>query len=189
MEKLFYKTQYKLTVKEINEYADSIEDKTDIDCKVCDWIDTFKCMYSSRAFDKPYYSTDFPYAVELTISEDNGHVTAHAYDYEEYCKWQKECASVFNAWEQNPDSDIPMPDIAERFSFEFPVTRGFSDVPDRCDVDISSDLDIVCAIDEYIAEREGKQKVYPWMLKQVMSADDLGVTEEEYDSLLEETLA
>lgn len=50
MEKLFYKIQYKLTVKEINEYADSIEDKTDIDCKVCDWIDTFKCMYSSRAF-------------------------------------------------------------------------------------------------------------------------------------------
>lgn len=68
--------------------------------------------------------------------------------------------------------------IAEGFSFEFPVTRGFSDVPDRRDVDISSDLDIVCAIDEYIAEREGKQKVYPWMLKQVMSADDLGVTEE-----------
>lgn len=28
--------------------------------------------------------------VELTINEDNGHVTAHAYDYEEYCKWQKE---------------------------------------------------------------------------------------------------
>ena len=69
MENLFYKIQYNLTVKEINEYADSIEDKTDIDCKVCDWIDTFKCMYSSRAFDKPYYSTDFPYAVELTISE------------------------------------------------------------------------------------------------------------------------
>ena len=45
MEKLFYKIQHKLTVKEINEYADSIEDKTDIDCKVCDWIDTFKCMY------------------------------------------------------------------------------------------------------------------------------------------------
>lgn len=38
MEKLFYKIQYKLTVKEINEYADSIEDKTDIDCKVCDWM-------------------------------------------------------------------------------------------------------------------------------------------------------
>lgn len=189
MENLFYKIQYKLTVKEINEYADSIEDKTDIDCKVRDWIDTFKCMYSSSAFDKPYYTTDFPYVVELTISEENGHVTAHAYDYEEYCKWQKECASVFNAWEQNPDSDIPMPDIAERFSFEFPVTRGFSDVPDRCDVDISSDLDIVCAIDEYIDEREGKQKVYPWMLKQVVSAADLGITEEEYDYLLEETLA
>ena len=113
MENLFYKIQYKLTVKEINEYADSIDDKTNIDCKVCDWIDTFKCMYSSRAFDKPYYSTDFPYAVELTISEENGHVTAHAYDYEEYCKWQQECASVFNEWKQNADSDIPMPDIAE----------------------------------------------------------------------------
>ena len=30
MEKLFYKIQHKLTVKEINEYADSIEEKTDI---------------------------------------------------------------------------------------------------------------------------------------------------------------
>ena len=189
MEKLFYKTQYKLTVKEINEYADSIEDKTDIDCKVCDWIDTFKCMYSSHAFDKPYYSSDFPYAVELTINEDNGHVTAHAYDYEEYCKWQKECASVYNTWKQDPDSYIPMPDIAEAFSFEFPVTRGFSDMPARCYVALSSDLYIVCAIDEYIAEREGNQKVYPWMLKQVMSADEFGVTEEEYDILLEETLA
>lgn len=190
MEKiLFYKMQSKLTVKEINEYADSIEDKTDIDCKVCEWLDTFKCMYDSHAFHDPYYSSDFPYAVELSISEENGHVIAHAYDYEAYNKWHAECACVLLMWHSNPDSTEPMPDIAESFSFELPATRGFSDSPDRCDVAVTSYLDIVCAIDEYIAEREGKQKVYPWMIKQTMSAEEFGVTEEEYDTLLEETLA
>lgn len=192
MEKLFYKPQHRLTVKEINEYADSIKDKTDIECKVCEWIDTFRCMYPSHAFTKPYYSSDFPYAVELSISEENGHVIAYAYDYEEYNKWQSEFGDAMEKMDNiliEEWCNITLETLKEKFSFEFPVTRGFSDTPERIDTAVSSDLDIECAIDEYIAEREGKQNVYPWMIKQMMSSEELGVTEEEYDTLLEETLA
>lgn len=187
--KYFYKSQWKLTVKEINEYADSIEDKAEIECKVAEWLDTFKCMMNCHAFDSTKYSEDFPYAVELAISEKNGHVIANAYDYDKYKKWQEDCAKVWLKWEQDKDSDEQMPDITEDFAFELPVTRGFSDCPDRCDVAITSDNDITMAIDEYIAEKENKRKVYPWMIKQMMPAEGLGMDEDELDTILEDMFA
>lgn len=185
----FYKNQWKLTVKEVNEYADSIEDKSDIDCSVAEWIDTFKCMKNCHVFDIATYSQDFPYTVEISISEENGHIVSHAYDYDKYNKWLNDSAAVIARWHEDPDSNEAMPSIEEDFSFELPTTRGFSDSPDRCEVDLTSSLDIVCAIDEYIAEREGKQKVFTWQIKQLCCAGDFGLEEEEFDTLLEDCIA
>lgn len=185
--------KWKLSVKEINDYADSIVDKTDIQEKVLNYIESFDFMLKCNTFERPKPSMDFPYTVEFDISETTGHVIGHVYDCEEHKAWQfayweRLQRSSAMSFEENLNDTTPWPDIKEKFVFDVPLTRGYSDTPKRDDVYVNSDLDMEMAMDEYFAEREGKQKIYPWMLKELMPASDFGISEEEYDMLLQDTL-
>lgn len=70
----------------------------------------------------------------------------------------------------------------EADDLEIPVTRGFSDSPERKDTAFATN-DVACACE---MERDKHTKIYPWQLRQISSADDFGLEEEEFDEMLEQ---
>lgn len=78
-------------------------------------------------------------------------------------------------------------DIDEKHSefieqIEIPVTRGYSDSDKRTDTEMS-DLDVTCAINEIMREREGK--LTPHELQSIIPLSDLGMEKQEFEELCE----
>lgn len=177
--------KYSLSVKEINDYADSIEDKTDIDVKVSEFIDSFGFMLMCNIFEDCLFVSDYPeYIVNIGISDKTGHVVAFIYDRDEYYRYSED----FRKWLESYLPLADCPDVKDKFSFDVPESRGFSDSPNRAQTEVNSQLDMEIAVAEYLHEKDGTQKIYPWMIKELMPASDFGISEEEYDTLLQDTL-
>lgn len=187
------KEKYYVTIREIHEFADKVaKERPDrVDVETYDFINSHGCAKTEHVFDSVFYPECADYRVEVELSE-NGHIVAHAYDYQEMEKYFNEWAALrvkyeFDeiTFEEFLEKEPERPE--EKFHFDVPLTRGYSDISTRKDTELTH-LDVDCAIEEYIREKEGKQKIYPWMIKELMPASDFGVSEEEYDTLLQDTL-
>lgn len=184
------KEKYYVTIREIHEFADKVakERPERVDIETYDFINSHGCAKTEHVFDSVFYQDCVGYRVEVELSE-NGHIVAHAYDYQEMGKYFNEWASLrvkcdFGeiTFEEFLEKKPECPE--EKFHFDIPITRGYSDSPSRNDTKLTH-LDVDCAIEEYIREKEGKQKIHPWMIKGLMPASELGISDEEYDSLME----
>lgn len=182
--------KYYVTIKEIHEFADKVakERPGRVEVETYDFIHSHGCTEYLNAFDSVYFAVDYEYRVEVGMSE-NGHIVAHTYDYDEMIKYFDECEKVRSKYELGQmsfdeflEKEPDRPD--EKFHFEVPLTRGYSDTSERTDTNFTV-TDVGFAIEEYIREKEGKQKIYPWMVRQFANAGDFGVCEEEFSELLE----
>lgn len=182
-----------VTIREIHEFADKVAKVRPerVDVETYNFINSHGCARTENVFDNVFYPTCADYRVEIELSE-NGHIVAYAYDYHEMEKYSNEWSSL------RVECDLgkitfkefleKMPEHPnEKFHFDIPLTRGYSDISTRKDTELTH-LDINCAIDEYIREKEGKQKIYPWMIKELMPASEFGISNEEFNTLLQDTL-
>ena len=175
---------YKITVKEVNDYADSLNDREDIYVSVECFISEESLkrnIISSPAIDGVYYPDGYDYVCKVDIDETNGHLTCLCYDYEKYNSFIED----YKKWYARKDRKLSnMPnEIDEEFKFELPLTRGFSDSAKRCEVNIFSDLDVSVAVEEGINNHFGKSVLYPYQVK-AMFGNDLDMEEEELDILI-----
>lgn len=74
------------------------------------------------------------------------------------------------------DKHYPKPE----FCFEVPLTRGYSDTSKQTDTTFSS-LDLEIAVKEGLDEHFKCGKIYPWMLREICSPSEFGLTEEEFE--------
>lgn len=176
--------RFRLTVKEINDYADSLKDKNDIYISVETFITEklMKFKAFSSPFDETYYPDGYDYVCKIEISEENGHIICRCFDYEKYNKAIEE----YKKWYFGENRSISnMPDNAqEEFHFELPLTRGFSDCPKRSEVSVFSNLDVQVAVEEGINAHFGKSVLYPYQVK-AMFGNELELEEQELDALIE----
>lgn len=177
---------YKITVKEVNDYADSLNDREGI----CVSVECFiseeslkRNIISSSALEGVYYPNCYDYVCKVDIDETNGHLICLCYDYEKYNSFIED----YKKWYVRKDrklSNMPT-EIDEEFKFELPLTRGFSDSAKRCEVNIFSDLDVSVAVEEGIHNHFGKSVLYPYQVK-AMFGNDFDMEDEELDVLIAE---
>lgn len=147
------------TVREVRQYADELKAQgfkgEDLVDKVCDFV----FDNTSPRFelgDIFYIDNDFDHAYSPDINEEGYPILA-----------------AYSKGKRDRDADIVIP-----------LTRGFSDTSERRDTGMYN-LDVECACEEAYDKAHGKEKIYPWMLKQFASAEDFGITEEELDDELQ----
>lgn len=150
------------TVREVRQYADEMREKQG---KSGDELEDL-------VYDFVYNHTSPGMELQDTfyLEDDYDHIYMPAVNEKGY--------PILLAF-KNEDWKIGKPD--PEYNMEIPITRGFSDSADTQDTEMSN-LDVQCACD-----MERNKKVYPWQLKQIYSANDLGLEEEEYDELLAES--
>lgn len=127
-----------------------------------------------------------------------GTVKCEVFDYDESQAYARKC-NEFDRYQRTLPVDERIaawdkwtaenPEPKPVHTFAMPLERGFSDTAERRDVEMGSELDWRCAIDEKCRELKGVNKVYPWMLRDFISADELGIEEEEFERELEEFCA
>lgn len=145
-----------LTVREIRDYADKLREQG-----------LSGLPLQEKVADYVYQNTHPNFEIGNVCLEDD-------YDHTYIPDLDERGYPVLKAYNDSDGSH------AEDLDMEIPVTRGFSDVPDTKDTSFTQ-LDVTCA-----CEMLRNRKVYPWMLQQVASADDLGIEEAEYEEILED---
>lgn len=151
------KSKYYLTVREIRDYADKLKEQgvtaPALADKVCDFV--FENTHPNFEIGNVYLWDDYDRIYVPDINDD-GYPYLQAYNSQTHERMEKD-------------------------DLEIPVTRGFSDTPERKDTDFTTN-DVACACE---MERDKHTKVYPWMLKQIAPASDFGIEDAEYEELLE----
>lgn len=177
----------RLTVNQINEFADSQKHLADLVLRVYKMIDRniFESMQCGRktrynAIGRTIWAKNTNYAVEIDIDENSGHVVCFAYNADAVRKYCQELDDD----RFDKDGKLIWPDEPKvEFTFPMPETRGYSDTPERSEVNIFSEFDVEFAINEFIDEKFGIQHLYKWELRQFFSPGELGLEEEEFDLL------
>lgn len=169
-----------LTVRQINEFADNHFNGENTWIEVCKMIDSHSRRGRYCGLNADIYTENTNHAVTIEIDYNTGHLICNAYNADavrKYCKQLDE--DIFDE-----RGNVIWPDEPEiEFTFPMPETRGYTDTPERDEVNIFSDLDVEFAINEFIDNKFGIKHLYKWQLRQLFSPGELGLEEEEFDLL------